>query len=356
MAGDALGGNSMSSTFDVDLAKANLLRVRAEYRKAEDICLNILRTYPNSAATHTLLGDICSDQGRLEQAAEWYELSLDLDPNSQADQQKLDDIRDQINERDHISAVAQLGLPKQRVSTPTWTITGITIVILMAICLGYAIRYGRIGDNSQPQVIDTPIRAGKMDVVPVNLPQDTLHPKSSAPILDNHPLNSPVPPVSTIPKDDQELQDIVAHKSKWGPRLISIKQDMLTKITTVVFSWPEGENEREIGSDLAKTVLESTPDPSTIILRAMRKDKLMYQAEVSRDKYDETQTDEWQQQAASPDAWIDYILTNELYGKAIAEANQAAAAGASGETPPPASSDASAATGDGQKQGSKDPS
>jgi tetratricopeptide (TPR) repeat protein len=337
--------NPLKSTFDADLAKANLLRLRAEYRKAEEICLNILKSYPNSAATHTLLGDIASDQGRLEQAAEWYELSLDLDPNSLADKQKLDDVKDQISERDHISAVSQLGLPSRRSSTPTWSVFGVAVVVVMAACLGYAIRYGHLGNQPDLQpVVNTPIKAEKSDIVPVAMTTEQQHPKVNiAPAAAAQ--NSPVPP-PTAPKDDQELKDLVAQKSKWGPRLISIKQDMLSKVTTVVFAWPEGESEREIGSDLAKTLLDLTPDPETIILRAMRKDKLMYQAEVSRDKYAETQTDDWQQKAASPDAWIDYVLTNELYGKALAEAIAAGKDGAPADATPPSSADPTDKSGD----------
>src|SRR5579872_6736771 len=89
--GLAAGVAQVSSTFDADLARANLLRMRADYKRAEDLCLTILKSNPKSAATHSLLGDIYSDQGQLEQAAQWYGLSLDLDPSSMADKQKLAD-------------------------------------------------------------------------------------------------------------------------------------------------------------------------------------------------------------------------------------------------------------------------
>src|SRR5688500_5066185 len=41
------------------LARANLLRMRAEYKQAENVCLSILKRYPNNSSTNTLLGDIC---------------------------------------------------------------------------------------------------------------------------------------------------------------------------------------------------------------------------------------------------------------------------------------------------------
>jgi tetratricopeptide (TPR) repeat protein len=332
-----------TGTFDADLARANLLRLRAEFRKAEDVCLNILRTYPNSAATHSLLGDIYSDQGRLEQAAEWYELSLDLDPNSLADRQKLDDIREQISERDHISAVAQLGLPMTKTANPTWTAVGLAMVVIMASVIGYAIRFGRINTPGKPEVINTPIRPVRTDLMPAVLPQDSSKLKPITPTIDPKITNSPVPPATAPPKDDNELKELVVQKAKWGPRLVSIKQDLVSKITTVVFAWPEGEDEHEIASDLAKTILEVTPDPDSIILRGTRADKLIYQVEVPRDKYAETQSDDWLQKNTAPDAWIAYVLTNELYGKAVTDAiNAAQTAQANPTGDAPASSGSSA--------------
>jgi len=304
----------MSSTFDADLAKANLYRMRADYKRAEEICLGILKTYPNSAATHTLLGDICTDQGRLEQAAQWYELSLDLDPGSLPDKQKLEDVRDQIRERDHISAVVQLGLPAARTSAPTWTLVGGAIVLIMAAGLGYAIRFGRLGSTPQNEVIRTPIKAVAANIIPALSEVDR---GIKAPVMpgNGNPAGEAGAVPVTWPKDDQELKMEVVAKSKYGPRLLSLTQDLKTKITTVVYEFVESEDERVVGSDLAKAVFESSEDPATIILRSKAKDKLMYQAEVPRERYDETLTPEWQQKSAAPDAWISYILTNELWAK-----------------------------------------
>ncbi len=156
--------STMSSKFDADLAKANLLRMRADYRKAEEICIGILKTYPNSAATHTLLGDIYSDQGLLEQAAQWYELSLDLDPSSLADKQKLDDVREQMHERDHISSVEQLGLPERHNSQKVWNIGIAAVILVAAVGLGYAIRSGRMASANANSVVTTPIRATEDNV------------------------------------------------------------------------------------------------------------------------------------------------------------------------------------------------
>jgi hypothetical protein len=216
-----------------------------------------------------------------------------------------------------------LGLPTRRAASPAWTAVGIAIVIIMAAIIGYAAKFGRISNSSQPEVINTPIRPPKTDLVPVVMPNAPVV-KPTIPVADSKIVNSPVPPTQAYPKADEELKSMVAEKAKWGPRLVSLKQDAVSKVTTVVFSWPEGEDEHDIATDLAKTILEITPDPETIILRGTRKDKLIYQVEVPRDKYDETQTDDWQQKNTTPDAWVAYVLTNELYGKAVTDALNAA--------------------------------
>jgi len=76
-------------TAQVALAAANLLRVRGLHDQAEARCIEVLRADPNNVHAHSLLGDIYQDQGRLEDARQWYQLALDLNPNSRPDREKL---------------------------------------------------------------------------------------------------------------------------------------------------------------------------------------------------------------------------------------------------------------------------
>src|SRR5216110_1032892 len=64
------------------LSEANLLRMRARWVDAENRCIEALRLDPNNLDGHSLLGDIYRDQGKLGDAAQWYQLALDLNPNS----------------------------------------------------------------------------------------------------------------------------------------------------------------------------------------------------------------------------------------------------------------------------------
>ena len=82
------------------LATANLYRVRGLWQEAENKCIEVLRRYPNNPAAHSLLGDIYADQGRWEEAKEWYELAVELAPSSQADKKKLERVRRILAERE----------------------------------------------------------------------------------------------------------------------------------------------------------------------------------------------------------------------------------------------------------------
>lgn len=119
---------------EVALAAANLLRVRGRYEDAEKRCVEVLRSDPNNVHAHSLLGDIYRDQGKLEEAAEWYQMALDLDPNSRADREKLRQVRQRR------SSVAQRDvLPSATVSTATsgqvvrWVAVALTVLFLGAL-------------------------------------------------------------------------------------------------------------------------------------------------------------------------------------------------------------------------------
>jgi len=111
----------------------------------------------------------------------------------------------------------------------------------------------------------------------------------------------------------------------------------------------DGVDVRVEGADFAKTIFQVTQDPETVMLRAVKKDKLVYQAEVPRDLYEETLTDKWQQTSPEPDAWMDYVLTNELWAKSFPDSD-APTDGTKGDTKDPdsAGSTGSGTTGGGQ--------
>ncbi len=83
------GGLTGPSEHEAALAAANLLRLRRRFPEAEARCIEVLRADPNNVHAHSMLGDVYRDQGRLEDARQWYQLALDLEPTSRADRRKL---------------------------------------------------------------------------------------------------------------------------------------------------------------------------------------------------------------------------------------------------------------------------
>ncbi len=77
---------------DKALTEANLHRMRGNWDKAEILAVDALRLNPHSVQAHSLLGDICVGQGKLSQAAQWYQLAIDIHPDSLQDCAKLDDV------------------------------------------------------------------------------------------------------------------------------------------------------------------------------------------------------------------------------------------------------------------------
>lgn len=71
------------------LAQANLLRIRGCWDEAVAHCMTVLQAAPDNASAQSLLGDIYENQGRIDEAIQWYRMALDLHPDSPADALKL---------------------------------------------------------------------------------------------------------------------------------------------------------------------------------------------------------------------------------------------------------------------------
>lgn len=138
------------------LTQANLCRVRSQWAEAIDFCVCVLRISPADLATHSLLGDIYRDQGKFEDAVQWYRMAFDLGA-SPIDREKLEKAEKEIklilahrssknsgsgklspldDESFASGTVNLLGISPQR-----WlraiTITSITCAILMVLGLSW---------------------------------------------------------------------------------------------------------------------------------------------------------------------------------------------------------------------------
>ncbi|MCC6483748.1 MAG: tetratricopeptide repeat protein [Armatimonadetes bacterium] len=77
-------GNTEPQDHDLTalLVSANLLRTRRQFTEAEEVCRDALAIAPEDAGAHALMGDIFMNQDRYKDAAVWYQMALDIEPQN----------------------------------------------------------------------------------------------------------------------------------------------------------------------------------------------------------------------------------------------------------------------------------
>jgi hypothetical protein len=290
----ACAGQQASADIEHELAHANLLRLRRQFDEAEAECVAILRRRPDSAETHALLGEIAYDQSHFEEAARWFGLSLELDPNSPSVKQRLDSAQDRITSRDSQETVRQLGLTQPQ--RPVWPYAAglIGIIVLVAIC-AYAFGHRASGQTQQDVIRDT-----------IQAPEDSV-PGPSPATQTTTPEKLPV--VDESPREDSETTQRLA-VGDLAQRMMSARQDPRTKQLVMTIRITAGEVERRLAAITAKQALATISDASVATIREVRDGRIVYVADVLRTRMNEVESPTYSQ-ANGPDAWIDYVVTNE---------------------------------------------
>ncbi len=194
------------------MAEANRLRARRDWAEAESGCIEVLRADPNNIHAHSLLGDIYRDQRRIDEAAQWYQLAVDLDPSSIADRTKLKETEDDLA-RQLVRAVTpgshNFGTQKLAGLTPAvwikamWALLAVFIVVSVILVItlkgrqnsgtsstSTALRYGTIGGPGMPPGSASSARSTRF---PFNLPQAGLpKPQPARALGASSPIQSPV--------------------------------------------------------------------------------------------------------------------------------------------------------------------
>ena len=158
---------SAPSPLDVHplLARANLLRIRGRWSEATEQCAEVLRLDPRNSSAHSLLGDIYENQGRLDDAMHWYELALELSPQSEADQAKLNRVLELAEARRRkaeweaviegkaqpITASAMVRESLQRIGAIAGA-TVCTVILVMAVLASAADRHMAYGESQDPPI------------------------------------------------------------------------------------------------------------------------------------------------------------------------------------------------------------
>ena len=131
------------------LAQANLLRMRGCWEEAVQKCMAALTLAPGHSSAQSLLGDIYENQGRYDDAVQWYHMALDVNPDSPADQLKLNrllELREQGPPRSRFQQIADRRSPALPHSRRDWfpnpetalRVASLAAALLVLMVVGFA--------------------------------------------------------------------------------------------------------------------------------------------------------------------------------------------------------------------------
>jgi len=257
-----------------EITQANLSRIRGDYKQAVDICLGILKRFPNNGTAHTLLGDIYAEQGELEQAAQWFEMALDLRPESQNDRRKLEAVQRRQSEQEAASTAQQLGIPESRPRTQQYLYVMVLLVAIVGIgsfLLGRSIN--KRVPESRPSVISDPI-----DLTPPAPNDPTPEPAD------------PIVPATTFPgtPSDQEVAALLAGKYTVGRKLVSAHEDPRGPSLRVVARLEPGDDPAMVCVEFARAVFVEYPSCVLVTVEITDGTTTTFIADVARADYQRT--------------------------------------------------------------------
>ncbi|MBI5708316.1 MAG: tetratricopeptide repeat protein [Armatimonadetes bacterium] len=191
--------NASDALIYPELARVNLLRMRGDYPNAEQICLSILRRYPNNATANGLLGDINLERGELQSAIEWYELALDLTPEDEGVRQKLAQAQTRLTDQEALSTAKHLGLPTSRPKIGLYVATVLLAIVLISASAYVIGTKSAMNPRRGPATIDAPL---------------VIEPKPSSGENGKGETSAPVPSASSFAstmteEEHQALQEVV---------------------------------------------------------------------------------------------------------------------------------------------------
>jgi len=282
-----------------ELGQANLLRMRGDLRGAESQLLSLLKKYPNNATAHEMLGDIYHEEKEDAQAAQWYELALDLAPSTPGLATKLELAKERLVKSEEQTQVEQIGLaPVSR--TPFWVWPVVALGTIAIIALAAVLILNR---KAEPKFVQSQIIAP---------PQTAPEPTSISPAPTISPSVTPTEPlpVANVSQDQAALQNLAQYAAD-GPRLTTLTTDPRGQTMQLTFTLHPAENPRAMGARLARAALEQFPACSTVTVRASLDGNLIYVADGVRTRLTDIQRPDWQKANPGEDAWQAYLLTNE---------------------------------------------
>lgn len=161
------------------LASATLHKIRSEWEAAIADATDALRLDPRNPDIASLLGDIYAEQGMLDEALVWYQMAVELNPNSEVDRERLTRLSKEIAARRREERTGSFAAFEKH--TKVWTLLlAAVFVLLVATALGVTLIRGKTQDERTPRQTAT----GRSRVTPPpaepTLPEPTIAPESPA--------------------------------------------------------------------------------------------------------------------------------------------------------------------------------
>ncbi|QYK54608.1 MAG: tetratricopeptide repeat protein [Fimbriimonadaceae bacterium] len=261
-----------------DLASANLLRMRGDKQDAIDTCLKILRNYPNNATAHSLLGEIYMEHGELKQAAEWFEMALDLDPNATREKMLLKKVQDQLNAKESAAAVQQLEIKPR--SGLTAYLVGMMLLVIAVGALAFF-----VGNSAGKSTVAKNSGAARPITIPAQTNTDTKPSTTQTP-----ETNTELPATTAgAPTEDVALlQSIKASGTKGNLVISLIFNPALEQVTLTGQTEPDVTRE-ETALMMASDVFVARPEAREAVIRLVENSRVIFVGTIGRAQYDEAQ-------------------------------------------------------------------
>lgn len=277
-----------------DIARANLARMRGDYKSAEDQLLAILRRYPNNPSANEMLGDLYMEREDPAHALQWYELALEIVPESTSIARKLKDARAKIDQTHTEITTAQLELPDPASRMPLFVTLGVVLLAAVAIA-GYLLgRSGTRDAAKPPQPLNVITAAGEQ--------------KESTP-QQEQPETKEAP--TTPAGEDAALLQILKAKGGDTSAVLGVTHDPRAGSLVISFA-ATSSGDRALAAKIARDASTALPTYALITLKGLIGGKVVYMADVSKASLDEVASEQWKTaNAQNPDSWIDHVLTNE---------------------------------------------
>ncbi|MFQ3611631.1 MAG: tetratricopeptide repeat protein [Fimbriimonadales bacterium] len=190
--GDTLAMEGSDIEVYPEIARANLLRMQGKYEEAVSVCRQILGRFPSNETAHALMGDIYADQGKLEDAIQWYEMLVELAPDSAVYSAKLFNLRAL-----HAAQVAPpppVEIPEEKpAKAPTprvwaYLVGGVLTLILVVSAFVAGARLGASAENTPSSQVAS---SSLSNLGTVSQPQDTPNRVIPPPQVSEEPPSQP---------------------------------------------------------------------------------------------------------------------------------------------------------------------